>query len=492
MKNAIFLFLITIYSFQAIGQWEHQEPLHGKIVRNELSSINGQFQLQAYWVFTDSMQVVSDSLLVNLPPGWQVTTHTLAGISSWYEKGDSITFTLNVSYPIANLPYYPKALEISQELRSVDGDVFEATLFGRAFFTPWNTLELFDDYDFYRSGRVWKTEQPNVSEPARVFIPKSSIPVCDIVATDTVQYAWQEDYQLADYPGLPFYVKQQPIHPDTLADWETYRVDSTNNDTTSTSNSIALNLGPRYHGNVSGRLLIRQLNDRGEMVDIPLSGIIVELRERDFIDGLSYTTKWDDTYTDNDGFFKLDFDKHQMGEGAGLEFEIKVKAKNDYHRFIVARHTLDNLDINLISQAVFSNHVVGTINTNGGSQNVINMGDIFETDHGFDVASKLENAYRFAEQNGARANTPFQENRLKAFIDAGASGNRTNIVFPNPPRITFSVTGGRRERTIYHEWGHYYMWSLHGTLYPRLLDDNACGLNIGNHGDDEEVHMSLA
>ena len=223
-----------------------------------------------------------------------------------------------------------------------------------------------------------------------------------------------------------------------------------------------------------------------------LSGIIVELRERDFIDGLSYTTKWDDTYTDNDGFFKLDFDKHQMGEGAGLEFEIKVKAKNDYHNFIVARHTLDNLDINLISQAVFSNHVVGTINTNGGNQNVINMEDIFETDHGFDVASKLENAYRFAMNNGVSANSLFQENRLKAFIDAGASGNRTNIVFPSPPRISFSQTGGRRERTIYHEWGHYYMWSLHGTIYPRLLDANACGFNIGDHGDNEEVHMSLA
>jgi len=272
MKKTILLFLITFYNFQAIGQWEHQEPLHGKIVQNELSSINGQFQLQAYWVFTDSMQVVSDSLLVNLPTGWQVSTHTLAGINHWYEKGDSITFTINVSYPTTNLPYYPKVLEISQKLHNLDGDIFEATLYGHAFFTPWNTLELFDDYDFYRSGRVWKVEHPNATEPARVFIAKSNIPVCNITATDTVEYAWQEDYQIADYPNLPFYVKQQPIHPDTLTYWETYRIDSTVNDTGSTSNSVAFNLGPRYHGNVSGRLLIRQLNDRGVMVDIPLSG----------------------------------------------------------------------------------------------------------------------------------------------------------------------------------------------------------------------------
>jgi hypothetical protein len=324
MKKVIFLSLITSLSFQAIAQWEHSEPLQGKIVKNELPSLNGQFQLQAYWVFTDSMQVVSDSLLLNMPTGWQVTTHTLAGIGHWYEAGDSVAFTINISYPTANLPYYPKVLEISQELRSLDGDMFSATLFGRAFFTPWNSLEIFDDYDFYRSGRVWKTVHPDSTEPSRVFIAKSEIPICDISDSDTVEYEWQEDYQLADYPHLPFYVKQLPIHPDTLAYWDIHRIDSTDNDTINTVSSIALNLGPRYHGNVSGRLLIRQLNDRGEMVNIPLSGIIVELRERDFIDGLSYTTKWDDAYTDDNGFFQLDYDKNQAGEGAGLEFEIKV------------------------------------------------------------------------------------------------------------------------------------------------------------------------
>jgi hypothetical protein len=39
MKKTILLFLITFYNLQAIGQWEHQEPLHGKIVQTRVTTL---------------------------------------------------------------------------------------------------------------------------------------------------------------------------------------------------------------------------------------------------------------------------------------------------------------------------------------------------------------------------------------------------------------------------------------------------------------------
>jgi len=502
MKTIRFMLIVLVALFanfqKAQACHDELEPVYGKIVTVENSTINGQLTLDAWWVFLDSMKVVEDSFKFILPNGWTLTSWSnFKTNGQWYEEGDSINFSISLNFPTANLPYYPEKLSFFQNMESVEGNEFEAYFYGHVFFTPWNTIEVFDDLDYYRCGRVWKNPQSGTN-PARVFIHKDSIPVSDIDPKDSITEEWQEDYQLAYYKDLPFYVKQKPLHPDTLAHWDTTHVDSMYY-TADTSNSFYKFQTSQFSGTVNGKLVSSIVNDRGVTVTVPISGIVIELRERDFGPfKTSWTHKLTSTITGADGSFSLPYSMNDPLEGGSIELELKAKAKNPTHAFRVMRHDWDGMDINLVGQAVFSTFTVGDILF--GNQGVIDVGTLFETDHGFVVASKMENSFRYAASQGVPANSNYliaNGKELKVFIDRNVDQGGVNqsrlIGITNPPRLLFTQEGGRRERTIYHEWGHYYMWALHATDYPNMRDDETClSGDFLSHSDKREAHISLA
>ncbi len=492
LKFLATLFIVFGNPFSSCA-WE-DEPTYGKIHFQELTSHNGEISLSAYWIFTDSLLVL-DSLNVSLPDQWSLSSHNFKGVDEWYVKGDSIVLNMVINYPydttsFDSCPYYPLDIRFSQTMLRKDGSVYVSNLYGKVFFTPWNTIEVWDVFDYHRQGRVWKI--PYGSSPNRVFIHKDSVPTSDIDPNDTIVHDWQEDYQLVDYEGLPFYVKMMPIHPDSLELWDSIYTDSIY------QNSHG-KWGPNYQGTFTGTLQFDVLDETGTgTVRVPMSGITIELHERDF-HPWQRTKKIGETESGTDGSFSITFNENQAGEGAGLDLELHFKARNKTHKFKVIRHkSIDKFDLSFINQAITSsmnmNNIFGAIRT--GNSGTMALGTIVLVDNGFNVCSKMEDGFRFASDNDADADIMSGVGRgnLNVFVDNLTLGNVFNsVVMLGGPKISLTVAGARRERTPYHEWGHFYMWALQGGTWITLLDDFSCNPSAwGSHSDNRMQHHSFA
>jgi hypothetical protein len=108
----------------------------------------------------------------------------LAGTTKF--PGDSIPFNLAINYNINNLPFFPVKFEL--ELKVV-GSINQETIFITdefyVFFTPYNTVEIWNLYDYTNLRRRWLNPDL-VSDTSRVYINPSDIPVSNIEPIDSI------------------------------------------------------------------------------------------------------------------------------------------------------------------------------------------------------------------------------------------------------------------------------------------------------------------
>ncbi|MDP2174851.1 MAG: hypothetical protein Q8K70_02965, partial [Bacteroidota bacterium] len=123
--------------------------------------------------------------------------------------GDTMMFHFSLSYDIDSVPYYPADLDFyvkdSINNETVNNDF---SISSKIYFTPWNTIEVWNFDDFHGQNRVWLANEGN---PTRVFIHKDSLPVSDI--TDTIP----DDAFLKQIDGLAYAIPF--IEPDTF-NWD--------------------------------------------------------------------------------------------------------------------------------------------------------------------------------------------------------------------------------------------------------------------------------
>jgi hypothetical protein len=102
--------------------------------------------------------------------------------------------------------------------------------------------------------------------------------------------------------------------------------------------------GRRFSGKVCGRLVSPIVNDARRDVNIPLSGILIKLKERDaFTDEV-----FAETHTDAQGNFCLEYSLDQsFMEGRTIELYLDIKAKNQHYDIRCVGgtwfHALDNV-----------------------------------------------------------------------------------------------------------------------------------------------------
>jgi len=217
----------------------------GKLISKEISSINGTANFEGYFRCGDSMQFINQTVF-SLPSGWSITQNNSLDTTSVFVEGDSIGNDYTISYPTTSLPYFAQEIKIVQYYKDYQtGDTSTSTIHFWVFFTPWNTVEIWDHYDYYTIGRVWKSPTDSV-DTTRIFIAKSSLPNNTYDENDSnLTSEWQHNYEMNGLEGLPFYIKQAAIHPDTMAYFATYYGDdSTYQDPYDTSNLAPSNLRP--------------------------------------------------------------------------------------------------------------------------------------------------------------------------------------------------------------------------------------------------------
>lgn len=85
---------------------------------------------------------------------------------------------LTLTYDAANLPYYPVEIRVYQNFthKGVEG-LSSRSVF--VYFTPYNTIEVWDDFKQQTKRRKWLYGN-EANAPTRKYIPKDSIPISDI------------------------------------------------------------------------------------------------------------------------------------------------------------------------------------------------------------------------------------------------------------------------------------------------------------------------
>jgi hypothetical protein len=126
------------------------------------------------------------------------------------DSGDVITRTYEFSYDTLNLPFYPKEILVLSLDTNIPNEA-KRMASAHIYFTPWNTIEVFDFHDFLNAKRNW-LEGVDSLAPMRFYIDKNTIPLSDLPDTfsendSSKVYSWRKE-------GLAFSVPL--INPDTF------------------------------------------------------------------------------------------------------------------------------------------------------------------------------------------------------------------------------------------------------------------------------------
>jgi hypothetical protein len=475
MKKLLLNIMIMV-CFQQVWADEYK-PFYAQFNSTEDTTINGTFYIHGYIYCLDTISLL-DTISYLLPNGWseiEYQNNSPNSESSLYLPGDSIPFVFSISYPTSGLPYYPKDVKIFMQVKSKLNDTLNVRFHGRIFFTPWNSVEIWAEEDFYSIGRVWKEEILHGSL-ARVSIDRDSVPVSDIGPNDTITEDWQYEARLVTYPGLPFYVKMKPVHPDTMK----YYAENFGDSASSLSNRLN-KADFRYIGNISGTISTAFTNDLNNTNPLFLKGVLIKLIDRDGPNG-NVIDELDETHTDENGNFTLSYNVWQPFERGELELELHIKAKNKDYKFEVINKGGGRVLFGITEE--LAPIELGKVGHNFTQHNL----ELSTENNAFKVCNWAFNAFHYCETQGILSKVLPVDKKLHIATNF-IFKNTTSSTLPNTinlidffhvgidfsnPTIFLKDADDEHENTFYHEWGHFMMWCMQDRNFITRLDKSQC------------------
>jgi Leucine-rich repeat (LRR) protein len=429
-----------------------------RIVSQELSNINGSMIIHIR-LYADTNLTWQQPITVSKPASWTVGPITYPSKTSLI-KGDSVDFRVQLNYSTGSVPFFPQDISFSfNTIRGANRQNQKAI--GKVFFTPYNTTEIWSTGDFYSLNRVW-IERGSIPDTTRRFIAKTAIPVSDILPTDAIIEEWQDDFQWKQVPGLAYMVQMRGVDPSIIEQ------QNQDDGPDSTLSVTSFRIGGRtFSGTVQGRLVSLIRNDLGFDIVIPLSGVLVKLKEMDKL----FNEEFGEATTDINGNFTITYSKSQSAlEGRTIELFLKIKAKNREYDIRVVRNGTFN--------PVYESSV--GLGSHGQSAN-INQGNIFLNEGHFRVLNWSVKAYVYVEGQGT--NLPGRDIinrglRIIPYTGDGGAFTQNQIGQLAQPTIRLNTRNTEHENTIYHEMGHFIMWSVQGRQY--------ISNSSGTHGYESE------
>ena len=414
-----------------------------------------------YLVIYDSLHITGE-FQISSPAYIDVQVSSIPDTSIWYIPGDTVYFNGTISHGIGWVPFFSQTFEIKHKIVH-EGNRELINYQGYLYFTPWGSVEIWDNFDYFTAGRVWKQPGTGV-DTTRFFIPKNSIPISNFNAEDSFTEEWMSEFELADTNGLGFYVKKQPKHPDTVQYYANHFGDDSMyhefNDSTISGPA------PNYTGVIEGRLVTTFRNDLDEIVTMPLSGVFVKLMEKDRYNNEEFGT----THTDENGFFSISYDKDQVLEFGEIELWLLFKSKNSDAKLVVCRPNLNFIDLAIFASSEAFEVRRGDPVRVEQSAGTVNVGNVFCDDHAFWVTHWAMNGYRLASVSNTFTT---HGKSLKIKLNAEYSKCVSKV-------ISLVNEDDDHENTIYHEYGHHIMYALQGGGYINLV--GYTHLETGGHG----------
>lgn len=215
MKKTLSLILAITTAAISYGQHcsmtaDQVSPVSLRIKSTEVTSLTGQVIIQVVVkaekrVYFPSLPYLdgqfSASLFSEEPNNNSYTA------PDTLEEGDSFTHSITLNYDQNNLPYYPADVVLA----------FNDSLKRKAklYFTPYNSLEVWDIGDYTTLNRTWIDPTSVETTPNRISVSQASIPVSDLpssgeIADDVAIYT-------VNVPGLAYSIPM--LQPDTF-NWD--------------------------------------------------------------------------------------------------------------------------------------------------------------------------------------------------------------------------------------------------------------------------------
>ena len=413
----------------------------GNVISDYEPNVTGQFNYNIWYKFIDTTTFKKPPL-ISLPANWNATFSNLVG--NTYSPGDSINWTVTITYPTNNLSFYPEEINIKQytnlrinPLDSNDSLYSEESITAKIYFTPYSSIEIWNLIDFQNLNRKWLYYEDNPNAQ-REYIDSANIPLSNL-ALYTIDWDsgnweddWKDDFREVEVEGLAYNILMKPVPPDSIEYYEQTGdgIDSTNERRT-------------FTGRVVGYLMAESQDDFGNTIDYPLSGIRVKLMEKDLL----WSETFASTYTDLDGYFDMSYSKDQVLEGDKVELYLKFKSRtNDDYKI---------QSTNFIGSQYSYETDKWSASQNAGT---MDQGEII-----LDEDSKdYYDAFRVVHW-GNKGYLYFENNNIllgkKLRFNINATGS-----WYNPYNVIATVNlmddDADHENTPYHEFGHHTMFRM--------------------------------
>lgn len=451
---------------------ESHVSANGMILSKEEQSQNGTFTMEWKLIAQDTLWI--DSFLIDAPSLFTFTIGNSSAIifngsafnTQYLLPGQEATCQATVTYYATTLPFYPKQIAITHYMHNNENNGV-AKILGMVYFTPYSTTEVWDITDFNMLPRVWQVEQ--YPEPARIYVPLSSIPISTKPAESAITQNWQRNYQLQFVDGLAYAIQMEAIHPDSIiAERERDSIEEA-----SIGNSAIEN---RFRGRVTGTIKANIINDNGGNSggrNIGLKGIKVQLFDDD---GFNKNDEFASGYTDGNGHYELWYDKYQpFTDGSEVELFIRISSENNNSHIMVVKPDL----VQFVNDAPYG--LTSQIKHIGKGYKEVDFG-VWQLDKGYKEP--------FLILNWANLAVDFLNGKVGAFSrqDLKIYLNKNNSHFLMLPFhfIELETEDIDHETVIWHEFGHYVMANLSG-ISPFVL------ANGGDHSTKiESANSPLA
>jgi hypothetical protein len=428
-----------------------QEPVYARIISKEINTnvgistngwrtLEGQIKLK----IDDTLSInTQDTVKFECERNWQFT---VIRTNANYLPNDSLLLNFEIQYSETNLPFYPVMFKVYVPFRHTSGKKTNVLASGRVYFTPYQVAELWSAEDFTELDRTWLVEGSNI-DTTRIYIPRNQIPVSDLnFATDTIGGRSMEDIPTRSVfvKGLAYTIPMKyigAVPTENQGDGE----DSTYTETAERGKR----LWRTFRGTISGRLVSRITNDVGRVVDIPLSGVMIKIKDRDAV-GMSdvLTTGYSNA---NGDFFLSYISVQPFTEGRELELFLEIISKNESYDIRVKRNTH-------ITAGVF--HTEWEIGQAAQNVGVRQIGNVGINQHPFRALSWAVRSCDYVQNVGGQT----LHKNLAIFPNSGTVSSFSALDSGNPqyPLIRMRAEDLQREFTIYHEMGHFVMWNVQG------------------------------
>lgn len=434
--------------------------------QEDTAQLSGVFSFELKIKAMDS--TIIDSFQISIS-NW-FSNYNIGNYSSTMLPNDSQLIIINILYDTNLLSFYPEQISINCYATNVDSQLFNKIELVEIYFTPYNTIEIWNINDFSLLPREWISRE--FPQPNRVYMSKNSLPISNKPDLDSNSATWESDFEIIYPNNLAYGIQMEAIHPDTMAQ-------------ILAPNPIAFALYKTFSGTLVGRLRAEVINDLGVPILLPLGGIKIQLREKGIKDNTLTTG-----VTNVDGTFTLTWD-NVVRLGDKINLWLKIFSENEDYDIRVTGERSKNLNeedddgmwvVKMTKRlGEFSDNVNINFSSEPNADWIILRNDVNRPF--FLLTHWAVNGYRFARNEGG-SDILSEKLRIRPFKNSSFyMPSATNL---NKGIIRLETSDENHENTIYHEFGHHLMWSLQGKRWLTTI------IWEQTHRSTEESNQHLA